>query len=296
LTTTTDEQPAVGSSVGSAVDFAIGDPGRAATELGAGLPTRHPDSADHEMTESRVPGATVRAASMRGLMHRYRHQPRQDRFSVVYDEPTSTLVVTVCDGVGQFALSQEAAAFVASDVPRAYLVHRDWRSAVDEVNGRLATFVADTASRPHLDEPPATVRMATTLAAAAICLEPGNRYASIVWTDDSSVWTLVDGCWESLTPDQDGSEEIHSGRVRALPHAHPRITTAGHPVGDGPLFVMTDGVGVPLQGSGQVRDTLGRWWAAPPDVFTFARQVAFARRGHMDDRTVVGVWFDREPA
>jgi hypothetical protein len=51
-----------------------------------------------------------------------------------------------------------------------------------------------------------------------------------------------------------------------------------------------------LQGSGQVRDTLGGWWAAPPDVFTFARQVAFARRGHMDDRTVVGVWFDREPS
>jgi hypothetical protein len=276
--------------------FAVGDPGRAASELGAGLPTRFPDSADHELSEYRVPGAWVRAASIRGLMHRYRGQPRQDRFSVVYDEPTMTLIVTVCDGVGQFPLSQEAAAFVAIDAPRAYLVHRDWRAAVKDVNERLKDFVAGAADRPHLDDVPETVRMATTLAATAICLAPGDRYASVAWTDDSSVWTLVDGRWENLTPGPDASDDIHSGRVTALPHHDPRLTTAGHPVGDGSLFVMTDGVGVPLEGAAQVRDALAGWWADPPDVFTFAQQVGFARKGHLDDRTVVGVWFEPEPS
>ena len=28
----------------------------------------------------------------------------------------------------------------------------------------------------------------------------------------------------------------------------------------------------------------------PPDPFTFAAQVGFARKSHMDDRTVVGIW------
>lgn len=273
----------------------IGEPGRAAGELGAGLPTRFPDSADHELSECSVPGATVRAASVRGLLHRYRNQPRQDRFSVVYDEPTMTLVVTVCDGVGQFARSQEAAAFVALDAPRAYLAHRDWCVAVKEVNERLKDHVAASPSRSHLDEVPAGARMATTLAAAAIRLEPANRQVSVAWTDDSSGWVLVDGRWWNLTPNPDASDDdsgIHSGRVKALPHASPRVWTAEYPVGEGPLFVMTDGVGVPMEASEQVRDTLADWWATPPDVFTFAQQVGFARRGHMDDRTVVGVWFD----
>jgi serine/threonine protein phosphatase PrpC len=275
--------------------LAIGEPGRAATQLGPGLPTRFPDSADHELSECRLPGATVRAASVRGVLHRYRDQPRQDRFSLVFDPPTMTLIATVCDGVGQFALSQEAAGFVAADVPRAFLLHRDWHLAVAEVNERLKDFVAATVSRPHLDHVPADVRMATTLAAAAIRLDPDNRHASVAWTDDTSAWLLTEGQWRNLTPDPDASDDdsgLHSGRVKALPHANPRLRTAEHPIGGGPLFLMTDGVGVPLEGSAQVRETLAGWWATPPDVFTFAQQVGFARKGHMDDRTVVGVWFE----
>lgn len=277
--------------------YFIGEPGRAATELGPGLPTRCPDSADHELSECSVPGASVRAASVRGILHRYRNQPRQDRYSVIFDPPTMTLVVTVCDGVGQFALSQEAASFVAIDVPRAFLAHRDWHRAVAEVNERLQDFIATAGSRARLDQVPGDIRMATTLVAAAICLEPNNRHTSVAWTDDSSAWLLVEGRWLNLTPDPDTSEDasgFYSGRVRALPHASPSLATAEHPLGDGPLFLMTDGVGVPLQGSEQVRETLAGWWATPPDLFTFAQQVGFARKGHMDDRTVVGVWLEPE--
>jgi hypothetical protein len=279
------------------VEFAIGEPGRAAAELGAGPPTRFPDSADHELSECEVPGASVRAASMRGLLHRHHQQPRQDRFSVVYDAPTRTLVVTVCDGVGQFPLSQEAASFVAIDTPRAYLLHRDWNTAVDEVNQRLTEFVAATPNRSHLDPVPENVRMATTLVAAAVCLDPADPHATVAWTDDSSVWLLREGTWENKTPDPDASpdrDELHSGRVTALPHANPRLRTAGGRIGEGALFLMSDGVGVPLQGSAQVRETLAQWWAAPPNIFTFAQQVGFARKGHMDDRTVVGIWLHPE--
>jgi hypothetical protein len=28
----------------------------------------------------------------------------------------------------------------------------------------------------------------------------------------------------------------------------------------------------------------------PPDPYTFAAQVGFARKSHIDDRTVVGIW------
>ena len=38
--------------------------------------------------------------------------------------------------------------------------------------------------------------------------------------------------------------------------------------------------------------TLAAWWARPPDPLTFAAQVGFARKTHVDDRTVVGIWPD----
>jgi hypothetical protein len=55
---------------------------------------------------------------------------------------------------------------------------------------------------------------------------------------------------------------------------------------------MTDGVGNPLAWSAEVRDTLARWWTRPPDPLGFAAQVGFARKSHIDDRTVVGIWPD----
>ena len=53
---------------------------------------------------------------------------------------------------------------------------------------------------------------------------------------------------------------------------------------------MSDGVGNPLAWVDEVRTTLSRWWAAPPDIYDFGRQVGFARQTHVDDRTVVGLW------
>lgn len=271
--------------------LSIGEPGRAATELGACLPTRFADSADHELSECRVPGAQVRAASVRGLMHRYRRQPRQDRFSVVYDEDTSTLIVTVCDGVGQFERSQEAASFVAAHTPHAYLAHGNWHDAIGAVNTQLMRHVAGVTEAAGLEDEE-DARMATTLVAAAIRLDPQERTASIAWTDDSSVWLLHDGIWTNLTTEDEGQSELHTGRVRALPHPNPRWRVAETPAELGGLFVLTDGVGMPLAYSQQVRDTLAKWWSEPPDIYTFAQQVGFARKGHLDDRTTVGVWFE----
>ena len=57
-----------------------------------------------------------------------------------------------------------------------------------------------------------------------------------------------------------------------------------------PIFLMTDGVGDPLgRGDGPVGRFLATEWAEPPDMLSFAGQVAFARRSYDDDRTVVGV-------
>lgn len=267
---------------------AIGESGRAASELPAGRPPLT-DGADHELSAASFPerGVEVRAGSVRGLLHRYREQPRQDRFSLAYDERSETLLVTVCDGVGSLPRSHEAAAFVARHMPAAYLAHGEWPEAILDVNQRLSAYVRE--STPD-------AAMATTFVGVAVDLGAAEPTASIAWTDDSTVWRLDGPEWTELTvadPSPDG--KLHSTSVRALPHDRPRFHTARVPVHGGAIFVMTDGVGVPLAGASEVRDTLAGWWAAPPDEFTFGRQVGFARKSHLDDRTVVGIWFGVEP-
>lgn len=270
---------------------AIGDPGRAAVELPAGPPPALGDCADHELSECSLPGLQVRAASVRGLLHRYRAQPRQDRFSLRYDEPSATLLVAVCDGVGSLPLSHEAAGFVARRMPDAYLDRGDWPEAIAEVNRELADH-ADQAARHAPADAPEAFGMATTFVGAALRLD-GRPTVSLAWTDDSTAWLLRDGEWTKLTAEASRADaEVHTGGVRALPHREPRFRTALVPVDGGAVFVMSDGVGGPLETAAEVRDTLARWWASPPDVYTFAGQVGFARKSHLDDRTVVGIWFD----
>jgi serine/threonine protein phosphatase PrpC len=279
---------------------AIGAGGRAAAELPAGRPPGTPDSADHELSACAFPGVQVRAASVRGLLHRYRDQPRQDRFSLVHDEASGTLVITVCDGVGSRIRSQEAAAFVARQMPYEYLASGSWGTAIKDVNERLTGYATRVAERAAADgENPDLHGMATTFVGVAVPLGGGGRAASIAWTDDSTVWSLDEGRWTNLTADADSraraaDEETHRVSVRALPHREPRFRTLDVPAGRGALFVVTDGIGVPLEEAAEVRDTLAGWWESPPDVFTFGSQVAFARKTHLDDRTAVGVWFDAE--
>ncbi|WP_327006837.1 protein phosphatase 2C domain-containing protein [Dactylosporangium sp. NBC_01737] len=287
---------------------AIGLAGRAASELPAGPPPALSGAADHELSACSLPGMEVRAASVRGLMHRYREEPRQDCFSLVPDDRTGGLLVTVCDGVGSLKRSQEAASFVAARAPREFLACGSWSKAIAAVNEGLTELAEGAlASAPPGSHTP-DFGMSTTFVGVAVSSEPERPDAdgtsagagptgwavSIAWTDDSTVWLLRDGQWTNLTPagasSADADPSIHSTRVRALPHPDPQVKTVEMIIDQGALFVMTDGVGVPLESASEVRGTLAGWWSTPPDVFTFGRQVGFARKGHQDDRTVVGVW------
>jgi hypothetical protein len=258
-----------------------------------------PSVPDHVLSEFSTGDLSIRAASVRGLVHRHRDQPRQDAFSVTYDRPTDTIVVVVADGVGSLPRSEEAAAFVAQRLPGHFWMLRNWADAVKAVNSELLERVErDQFDRsPNERVPP---DMATTVVAVAIGPgEGGGRRASVVRSDDSTVWWLgPDGLWEAVSANEDEAA-VHTGSVRALPAAELRLQHAEIAFEHGALFVMTDGVGTPLAGSAEVREALAAWWAVPPPVFEFGSQVGFARRTHMDDRTVVGVWVtapDADPA
>jgi hypothetical protein len=100
--------------------------------------------------------------------------------------------------------------------------------------------------------------------------------------------------WQPITEPltDDDRQDFHSSGVRALPSQDGWCSWCSFKVFGGALFAMTDGVGNPLAWSAEVRETLADWWSRPPDPLIFAGQVGFARRTHIDDRTVVGIWPD----
>ena len=212
----------------------IGEPGRAASELPAGEPPATLDVPDHVVpSEHSIGGLEIRAASVRGLMHRYRKQPRQDSFSVSYDQVTKTTVVVVCDGVGSLSMSHIAASFVTSRLPLLYSENQDWQRAIVAVNDELQTLRDDAvAARPETGEA-VNFEMATTVVAAAITADGSGYLAQLARTDDSTVWSLSnEGTWTDVLPSASTNGLVHTGAVRALPELSSCRALRGAPVGE----------------------------------------------------------------
>ena len=274
--------------------LAIGAPGRAALELPPGPPPARIGPADVELSTASLPGLVIRAVSSRGLQHRANGTVRQDAFALghrdVADEDKQAVAV-VCDGVGSLYRSDEAALLVSRKLAGLAATGMPWPDAFACANDELRK-VAEQAAGPAFDGTPAP-SMATTAVAVTARRDAGIWTGEAAWVGDSTLWHLDDGGqWRVISgPATDGEDDVYySGRVKALPSSDGACEWCGFRVRGGTLFVMSDGVANPLRWSKEVAETLAGWWACPPDPLVFAAQVGFARRGHMDDRTVVGIW------
>lgn len=307
----------------AASPFAIGEPGRAAAETPAGLP-RADGPADAELSAAAVGGMLVRAATVRGLQHRATGTVRQDAFAIghVGDAGKLRSIVVVCDGVGSYGRSDEAARLVSRLLVRYAMQGLPWPSAFDCANaellrvarraaaagkrrarsarrGRVVGAATEGQGEPDRMVDPDADAMATTAVALTVHREDDDWVGEVAWVGDSTLWHLdAAGQWELLSSapgdDQSRHEDdyYHSNSVRPMPSAHGGCAWTQFRVGGGALFLMTDGVANPLRWSGRVRAALTTWWTSIPDPYSFAAQVGFARRTHVDDRTVVGLWAD----
>lgn len=280
--------------------LAIGTPGRAALELPPGPPPSRIGPADVELSTASLPGLVIRAASSRGLQHRANGTVRQDAFALGHGDVAgegSQAVAVVCDGVGSLHRSDEAAMLVSRKLAELAAAGMQWPDAFACANDELRK-VAEQAAEPASDGTHAPI-MATTAVAVTVRRAAGSWTGEVAWVGDSTLWHLGDGGrWRLISGSAvEGEDDVYySGRVQALPSRDGACDWCGFRVRGGALFVVSDGVGNPLQWSREVAETLAGWWARPPDPFVFATQVGFARRGHMDDRTVVGIWAGDEDA
>ncbi|MGH3171028.1 MAG: PP2C family protein-serine/threonine phosphatase [Trebonia sp.] len=270
--------------------FAVGDPGRAALETVDGAPSALIGPADIEVTRASVAGMVIRAASVRGVQHRARQTLRQDAFALGHralaGEPAHTVAV-VCDGVGSLRNSDCAASAVSQRLAERGAAGVSWPAAFAHANEELAKLAAEWEAGGYGG-------MATTAVAVVVRRESGTWMGEVAWVGDSTLWHLSDDLRWTLvsgtSPEAD--RDYHSSAVRPMPTHDGACASRAFRLPGGALFAMTDGVANPLQWSPEVRASLAAWWARPPDPLTFAAQVGFAKKTHMDDRTVVGIWPD----
>lgn len=274
--------------------FSIGNPGRAAAELTDGALPQQPGPADVELSGASAAGVIVRAASCRGLAHQASGTPRQDAFAICHERAQSgRLIAVACDGAGFFSQSHEAAALVSRGLAERAADGLSWANAFALVNRELQ----ELATKANEDQTSARDArpgdMATTAVAVAVARHAEGWTGAVAWVGDSMLWHLDNNSqWHLLTQAQDENDTriYHSTATRMLPSSNGACTSREFIVAGGALFVMTDGVGLPLGGSQDVQEKLAEWWSRPPNPLTFAGQVAFARKSHIDDRTVIGIW------
>jgi Protein phosphatase 2C len=253
-----------------------------------------------ELTAATVPGMVIRAAAVRGLLHRFNGTVGQDAFALaqrVAEGSPAQVIAVVCDGVGALGRSDEAARLVSRCLADLGAAGDSWPGAFARANEAVRALAKEAVSCGTAD--PDTDGMATTAMAAAVYRVLDEWRITGAWVGDSTLWHLSgDGQWTALAglADKDDEAAFHSTGVRPLPSAEGTCATGDFSVRSGAIFLMSDGVGNPLHWSSEVRETLARWWLRPPDPFTFAAQVGFARRSHIDDRTVVGIWAEPIPA
>jgi len=269
--------------------FMIGDPGRAARETPDGPPPALIGPADVRLSMASLAGMVIRAASSRGVHHRVRHTVCQDTYALGHravDGQPEHAVVAVCDGVGSLEYSHYAATLISQRLAERAAAGFGWWDAFALANEDLVKTIAEWEAAGIGGD------MATTAVAVTVRREAGVWVGEAAWVGDSTIWHLGDDLTWRLVSGSNlrGEDGYHSSGVRPMPTQDASWTWCSFRIPGGALFAMTDGVGNPLMWSPEVQATLARWWARPPDPYTFAAQVGFAKKTHMDDRTVVGIW------
>lgn len=243
-----------------------------------------------------TPDFTVRAASVRGYLHRYHGVAREDDFVVATDPESGVVAAAVADGVSTAPLAHLGATLACraavefllrgpADAP-------DWPEMVRWASWTLVEYAARQSDGNGTDPAEAERLLATTLVAAVV--RPGTpARASLFGVGDSGAWVLRGERWELVVGGKnDLLEDVLASEVTPLP----RVPASVVPVHvelppDAVLVLGTDGFGDPLgDGHGQVGRLFAGHLGSPPPALGLAHLLDFSRETFDDDRTLVAVW------
>lgn len=246
---------------------------------------------------------TVRAASMRGHLHRYNGAPRQDDFAITLKPDQNRLIVAVADGVSAAVHSHIGASAVVryatqwlADMAPDRIEDTDWRPLLQSAAWTLIEQAGSVLGSDDVDARQAETALATTLS-CSVCepLAGGGLSVHLVGVGDSGAWILGgDGTFTQVLGGKPASEAgVTSSAVSGLPRVPNTVEAIEATVKpDEVLLVGTDGIGDPLgDGTGDVAALFRAVLAhRVPSLIEFAHALDFSRETFDDDRTLVALW------
>ena len=243
---------------------------------------------------------TVRAASVRGYLHRYKGLPRQDDVKLAFAQESGAIVYAVADGVsaashphiGASVASRKAVRMILQELGQRGVSDLDWLSVAHEVAAALNKRPGQILGRESISQDEAEKCIATTLIAGYLLPSDHGISGSIMQIGDSGAWLLrSDGSYEPLL-NVKASDYLISSEVSPLPRVPAVISEIDLSLGpESVLLVGTDGFGDPLgDGEGLVGQLFSRCLKAPPPLLEFAHTLDFSRETFDDDRTLVAIW------
>jgi serine/threonine protein phosphatase PrpC len=261
----------------------------------ASAPSRVVTVSDSACDGLSAAGVEIRAATVRGLSHRWNGRPRQDAFSFGVDAASRHVVLAVADGVGS-APNAEIGAHLATYHGVEQLTEAlDRGATLADLSGtalmdRVAALIRTGSPFPADDRLDRLV--ATTLVVAVVeTASCGGQHR--VWTaqvGNSEAIVLRNRRYRYLGAVAES--DILDNRTASLPMSPDAVEERCSVVPDGSvLFLCSDGITDPLgHGRGSAGVYLAEHLAIPPDPLELARTIGFLRKGFLDDRVLAGVW------
>lgn len=257
-----------------------------------------PDSVMDGWGENRF---TVRAASVRGQLHRFNGAPRQDDFALAWLRSPDRLIIAVADGVSSAAQSHLGATIAVRFALQWLIDHLvdepakvDWHELFRHAAWQLVAQSKELFARDDEDPRFAESQLATTLICAVIDFRAEDKAAKayIVGVGDSGAWVTGDGTFARLFGGKNGDSPITSSAVSGLPQVPKELAAIVTTLTPGSvLLIGTDGFGDPLgSGDAEVGKTFADVLRTPPSLLSFAHLLDFSRETFDDDRTLVAVW------
>lgn len=262
----------------------------------------------------REPEVQVWAASVRGLLHEYEGEPRQDSYAIRFDEREEWVVVAVADGLGSSPHSElgseTAANAIASSVSDGLdaegpgAIDRLDRAQIEDFLNRCfidAAQKVDERRRSFGIEDPQAL-----LATLSVALVPTRRpgagapipHAWIAWIGDSPIAKIQGGRAHPVTPWDDVTATdgpVESRPTEALTTHRNNVQHRQIDLAPGEALVLTtDGFGTPLlndhnkQLSAQMTSLFDG--ETPDHLLAFLRAIDFRDANFADDRTAVAIW------
>lgn len=241
---------------------------------------------DTELDGARIGASEVRAVSVRGHMHRWEGEVRQDAFA--FGVSGDRLTLAVSDGVGNASASNVGAAAAVREAAREVL---DPQTLVT----RSRQAVHDAAIARGLS--PRDV--SATLIAASVPIEPTRVEGRAVWpvtlwqVGDSPAVRVRAGSWDVLHhPDSAtaGSDELTNSAVDALPHSGDAAVWIENFQPEDVLLLVTDGVSNLAAANAEYREALiSLFEGRTPSMAELLRVVDATVKSFDDDRTVIAL-------